>query len=519
MNRYLPVVSTLGIITATTLQPQAALALEPAEIYAKAKEFTVQIDGEETGTGTIIGRINDTYIVITCWHVMDTPGNYQITTPDGNTHQVVEVENLPDIDLATITFNSSNAYSIAELGNSTIVTSGLNAYVVGYPDPFPGVPERQYFTDSAEVQSRLSQGENGYQIIHDGSFTPGSSGGGIFDSQARLIGINGQFISEGNTGKAYGTGVPLELYLAAADNFATPTNVLPPQDFVSIGKRKLNERDYQAAVIEFDRALASNPSDLNALSGRAEAYYWQRNFQAALQDLNTVLEQDPDNAIFFFYRGYIYGELKRPDLAIADYTKAINLNSQNSDAYYNRGFNHNNLNKYTEAIADFTQAINLNPQNSDAYYNRGSSYSNLNQHSQAIADFTQAINLNPQNVLFYFSRGFSYYNLRQYSQAIADFTQTINLDPQNALAYNNRGFSYYELRQYTEAIADFTQAINLDPQNALAYNNRGLMYEQIGNKQQAIQDFQYAANLYQNLGNIEFSQQALDRIRKLQYGF
>ena len=588
MNRYLPIASTIGIITTITLNSCSTStigSLERSEIYAKAKEFTVQIDGEETGTGTIIERDNNTYTVITCWHVMDTPGNYQVTTPDGSTHQVTKVENLPDIDLAIVTFDSSNAYSIAKLGDSTQATSGLDAYVVGYPDPFPGVPERQYFTDSTEVQSRLTQGENGYQIIHDGSFTPGSSGGGIFDNQARLIGINGQFISEGNTGKAYGTGIPLELYLAATGNFATPANVLPPQDFVSIGKRKLKQEDYKAAITEFDRALASNPDDLEALAGRGEAYYLLKDFDAAISDFDAVLARDANNAIFLFYRGTShselgeqydkaiadytraislnpefanaysnrgasYGELEEHDRAIANYTRAISLNPEYADAYNNRGTTYNKLEEHDRAIADLTRAISLNPEYVDAYNNRGVSYKKLEQYDRAIADFTQAISLNPEFATAYYNRGNSYGELGEYDRAIANYTRAISLNPEIAGAYNNRGNSYKKLEEYDKAIADFTQAISLNPEYADAYYNRGNSYDELGeydkaigeytqaisinpqlasayalrgvahakmgNKKEAIENFQRAADLYQQQGNIELAEQALDRIRGLQ---
>ena len=499
MNRYLPIFSGLGIITAITLQPQSVLAaLEPTEIYAKAREFTVQIDGEETGTGTIIERNNDTYTVITCWHVMDTPGNYQITTPDGNTHQVTNVENLPDIDLAIVTFNSSNAYSTAELGDSTQATSGLDAYVVGYPDPFPGVPERQYFTDSAEVQSRLTQGENGYQIIHDGSFTPGSSGGGIFDNQARLIGINGQFISEGNTGKTYGAGIPLEIYLAATGNFATPANVLPPQDFVSIGKRKLQQEDYSGAIEEFNRALASNPNDLEALLGRGTAYYILKDFNTALGDFNTVLQGNPDNLIALFGRGTIYGELGKNEEEIADYDKAIQLDSSNVFkvlAYNNRGVSYEELRQYEKAIADYTEAIKLDPEYAEAYRNRGNSYREIGEYEQAIADYTEAIRFNPEYTEAYYNRGVTHSQTAKYEQAIADYTEAIRLNPEYTEAYYNRGFIYDEIENHQQAIADYTEAIRLNPKLSAAYHNRGVSYSQLENYEQAIADYTEAIRL------------------------
>ena len=115
IRRYLSVIPLLITIIAA----KSALALEPAAIYAKAKEFTVQIDGEETGTGTIVERSGNTYTVLTCWHVMDTPGSYSVTTSNGSTYQVTKVQNLPNADIAVITFETRDTYPVAELGSSS----------------------------------------------------------------------------------------------------------------------------------------------------------------------------------------------------------------------------------------------------------------------------------------------------------------------------------------------------------------------------------------------------------------
>jgi hypothetical protein len=74
VNRFFPLALIISLVSAMILPSQSVVALERSEIAAKAKEFTVQIDGEETGTGTIVEHQGNTYTVITCWHVLDTPG-------------------------------------------------------------------------------------------------------------------------------------------------------------------------------------------------------------------------------------------------------------------------------------------------------------------------------------------------------------------------------------------------------------------------------------------------------------
>ena len=483
MNRYLPVVPILGIVTIVSLQSQPVLAKERSQIAAQAKEFTVRIEGQETtGTGTIIEQSGDIYTILTCWHVVNAEGSFEVTTVDGEVHQVTEVKNLDDVDLAILRFTSNTSYGVAELGDSQTVAAGTSSYVVGYPDPIPGIPESAYTFQSADIVSKLSTGENGYQIVHSNPTTGGSSGGGIFDNEARLIGVNGRTTSDAEGRAYYGLAIPLELYLAAQTSFTIPASISPPQDFASIGRRKLNQEDYQGAIADFDQALASNPNDLDALSGRGEAYYWLRDFEAAINDFDVLLQRNANDANLFFKRGYAHSQLQEHEKAIADYSEYIRLNPDDVDAYNNRGTNYDDLEEYEKAISDYNEAIRLDSEDVDAYYNRGNTYKSL----------------------------------EEYEQAIADYNEAIRLDSEDVSAYYNRGNTYKNLGEYDKAIADYNEAIRLDPEKANAYYNRGNTYKQLGDRQKAITDFQQAADLYQQQGNTEWYQNSLDRIRELQ---
>ncbi|MGF1541988.1 MAG: trypsin-like peptidase domain-containing protein [Pleurocapsa sp.] len=285
MNRYFPVVPILGIVATVTLQNQPVFALENAEISAKIKEFTVQIDGaEESGTGTIIEQNGDTYTVITCWHVVQSLGSYQVVTPDGETYQATDIKNLPNVDLATIKFTSSKAYSVAQLGDSQTITEGTNTYVAGYPDPIPGIPDRIYTFFYSNIVGRLTDADKGYQIIHDNPSTPGGSGGGIFDVNIRLIAVNGQSVSDGNTGKVYGKGIPLEIYLATRNDLQIPVEVAAQQDFVSMGITKYKQEDYQGAIADFNRALEEDVNNIEAYYSRGSAFFALQDYTAAIAE-------------------------------------------------------------------------------------------------------------------------------------------------------------------------------------------------------------------------------------------
>ena len=101
----------------------------PSPIATQAKKFTVQINGENTGSGTIIEREQDKYKVLTSWHVVKYPGEYSITTFDNKKHKIASIKHLPDVDLAIVEFSGKSKkkkpYQVAEFGDSKNITSAF----------------------------------------------------------------------------------------------------------------------------------------------------------------------------------------------------------------------------------------------------------------------------------------------------------------------------------------------------------------------------------------------------------
>ncbi|WP_017717401.1 serine protease [Kamptonema formosum] len=516
--RGLPAALIGAAATIALVQPQMAQALEPSEISARAKEITVRIDGPESGSGVIFERTGTTYSVLTNWHVVDTEGQYQITAPDGQKYPVPyrQVKYLPDVDLAVLQFTSNQRYPTAQLGNSEEMTEGNKVYVVGWADPFPGIPEPSYLFLEARITSRLQKSEKGYAIVHDNPATPGTSGGPVLDSNARLVGINGRLTSEPNTGKAFGLGIPLEIFLAARNNLVTPRGIAPPEDFVSRGQLLAKAGDYRGAIAEYNKALESDANNFEAYYRRGEAYYWLDDYRAAIADFDRVLRFNPNNALVYFYRGYARRNLGDNQGAISDYNQAIRLNPNDAVAYNNRGIARRNLGDNQGAISDYNKAIRLNPNYAEAYYNRGIARAYQRDYQAAISDFNEAIRLNPNLAEAYNNRGNARTYQRDYQGAISDYSEVIRLNPNLAYAYNNRGYARDELGDYQGAISDYNEAIRLNPNLAEAYYNRGLTHRQLGDKQRAIADFQKAADLYRQQGRRDNYQKALDLIRELQ---
>ena len=191
-------------------------------------------------------------------------------------------------------------------------------------------------------------------------------------------------------------------------------------------------------------------------------------------------------------------------------------NIERAEAFFEQGKKHLYEQDYESAIEDFNQAIRLNPNYSQAYNGRGLAYHNQGDYRRAIGDYNQAIRLNPEYAIAYTNRGFAYSGQGDYERAIGDYTEAIRLNPDFAIAYNNRGLAYHNQGDLDGAIADYNEVIRLNPEYAYPYYNRGLLYQKQENNRQALADFRKAADLFQQEGNQEWYQNALEKIEELE---
>ncbi len=124
------------------------------------------------------------------------------------------------------------------------------------------------------------------------------------------------------------------------------------------------------------------------------SYFENKDYQKALDEYNKATGINPSFAEAYYHKGRAYSGLNDFDNAIKEYTKAIELNPAHEKAYINRGYIYSEIFKqYDKAIADFKKGIELNSNSVFGYYNMGVAYFNLGNKNAAVENFRMAARL------------------------------------------------------------------------------------------------------------------------------
>lgn len=168
----------------------------PPEIRNKkfqelAFKTSVKINtNSNSGSGVIIGRQNNQYLVITNAHVIRNKTTPEVQTSDGEIYHASLLSGTTNsyYDLSILEFYSNKAYEIAIL--STVpLQEALNILATGYSSK-----TNTFVTKEGEINQYPDRPlVEGYQIGYTSDVVQGMSGGAILDAvSGELIGINGK---------------------------------------------------------------------------------------------------------------------------------------------------------------------------------------------------------------------------------------------------------------------------------------------------------------------------------------
>lgn len=263
-----------------------------------------------------------------------------------------------------------------------------------------------------------------------------------------------------------------------------------PNDYEALMNRaheyyKLNE--YMRALKDVDQALRLIPEKDTDL--RLQAYMLQANINTqtganlqALQALNSALALDPNYFVALYQRANIQYSLGNYSEARADYQRLERRNPRSAEILIGLArvaVKENNLGAASEYLE---RAVDADPGNPDVYVRRASVRRQMGNDRGAVDDLIVALSTDQRNARA--SRDLIALSNDNYPVVIEGLTSAMNTAPNVAMLPYLRAFIAQAHYHYTAALADYQHILNDN-----LYNYHGLHL--------AIAQCQYALGHYQ----------------------
>ncbi|QDL92456.1 tetratricopeptide repeat protein [Paroceanicella profunda] len=152
---------------------------------------------------------------------------------------------------------------------------------------------------------------------------------------------------------------------------------------------------FDAALADYDRALAMKPSDRDTLFGRGTLYLRRGAPEKAVEDFDAVLRRDGRDVNALYNRGLALAAAGRTLDAVRDFDGVLRAHPDDSSAWLERG-RARAQSAPQQALEDVSQAIRLKPEWAEAHVLRGQILDANGQTDAANRDFLRAFELGYQ---------------------------------------------------------------------------------------------------------------------------
>lgn len=366
--------SALGVLLFSVIAPQQGITeklIAPTTTVSseKIRDSVVLIEDEiGHGSGFFVERDK----IATNIHVVNRPGRVFVKSSDNKTKWTVEGVAAYDVknDLAILKVKEKG--TPLPLANSDAIQSGELILAAGCPD-------EEYKDTIATVVGNNHNGEKLIRLKSDffpgNSLGPGYSGGPIVNRKGQVIGI----CALGS--EYYGYAVPSNILKA----LLTQSDSTEPLEqwqkrapirayaYYSQGRIKINKKDYDSAIDDFDKAIQLYPNLASFYSGRGLAKHGLGNNVEAMEDFERSIKLDTQRTEpveTYLVLGSIKVTLGDYENAITNFDKILRLLPNFVDAYHARAVARIQMGNYKSAIEDLDKVIKIVPQDPDLYKSR-----------------------------------------------------------------------------------------------------------------------------------------------------
>ena len=236
----LPVVVEIDVLNTKEAGQEMSEAV-PWDDYFSTPDSTVprdRFDFYGLGSGVIVKKIDQTYYVITNYHVVGDSDKIQVTLYDEREYEAVRVGTDSRKDLALISFDTDEEdIPLARLGDSGALYVGDWVMAIGNPLGYESSVTAGII--SALGREDAPDGNISDFIQTDAAINQGNSGGALINMKGEVVGINSWISTSTGGSMGLGFSLPINNAIGAIDDIIAYGKPLYGWLGVSMGDRSV----------------------------------------------------------------------------------------------------------------------------------------------------------------------------------------------------------------------------------------------------------------------------------------
>lgn len=258
------------------------------------------------------------------------------------------------------------------------------------------------------------------------------------------------------------------------------------------GRILRRKQEYDKAMVEFDAAIRSNPSLLNAYLEKANLQVMRGELDACESTLKEVLARDRNHAVAKAAYAKLLVLRQKPKEALALAQEVLGDSPDNEDALGARAQAYTIAGRYEEARKDWARLAQMQPRNPDYFHRLGIVEGMMGNKAAAMANFRKALELQP--VFTTAAKDMLYFLIRdkQYDAALAELDKIGPSFPSKDEYHKLRGQVLFSKGDTAAAEAEFRKGVSVNPKNYQIYILLAQLNLRRNNLSQAIKEVDQA---------------------------
>jgi len=228
------------------------------------------------------------------------------------------------------------------------------------------------------------------------------------------------------------------------------------------GNAAYKKRDFDTAIVHYDKAIELNPKEMSFLTNRAAVHLETGRFEQCVADCEKAIEVGrsqyaPYEQIAKAYAriGAAHRKAGNLDKAISAYKTSLTENRVRQVAATLRQVELEHEKQIKEAYQDPKKALEAKE--------KGNEYFQNGDFPNAAKMYTEAIERDPTNAPFYSNRAAALMKLADFGYALRDCEKCIELDPTFVKAYKRLASIHNLNKDYHKAIDCYKKAMQYTP--------------------------------------------------------